>query len=315
MTDVLLGFDIGGTKMAVVVGTPTGEILRRHEFPSAIPEVAHRNFIEWGRTLVKQVEGSRLVGCGISAPGTMSSQRGMVLEPPNMPAWRNVPVRAWIAEAFKVPVGMENDANAAAVAEWSWGHNKAIDNLIYLTCGTGMGAGLILDGRLYRGKDDLAGEVGHIRLMPFGPVGFFKAGSLEGLTRGGALADLARIRIQEPHSPSSLESIDLVAMTGKDVGEAALAGDELARAVVVESATYLGRACGLFIDILNPQRISLGSLARRLGDLYVDAVRAAAKSEAIPAAYAHCIIDVAALGEEVQDLAALAVALEAYTKG
>lgn len=314
MTDVLLGFDIGGTKMAVVVGTAQGEILRRHEFPSTGPEAAHRNFLEWGRKLLKQVEGSRLVGCGISAPGTMSSKRGMVLEPPNMPEWRNVPVRDWIAEAFQVPVGMENDANAAAVAEWSWGHQKKVDNLIYLTCGTGMGAGLILDGRLYRGKEDLAGEVGHIRLMPFGPVGFFKAGSLEGLTRGGALADLARIRIQEPHPPSSLEAIEPMMLTGKDVGEAALAGDELARSVVVESATYLGQACGLFIDILNPERISLGSLARRLGSLYVDAVRVAAKKEAIPAAYDHCVIDVAALGERVQDLAALAVALEAHTK-
>lgn len=310
MTDVLLGFDIGGTKMAVVVGTPGGEILRRHEFPSADPEVAQRNFVEWGKKLVQQVENARLIGCGIAAPGTMSSSRGLVLEPPNMPAWRNVPVRDWIAEAFQVPVGMENDANAAAIAEWLWGHHRKVDNLIYLTCGTGMGAGLILDGRLYRGKMDLAGEVGHIRLMPFGPVGFFKAGSLEGLTRGDALAELARIRLQEPHPPSILESIEPGVFTGKDVGEAALAGDELARSVVVESATYLGQACGLFIDILNPERISLGSLARRLGSLYVDAVRAAAKREAIPVAYDHCVIDAAALGERVQDLAALAVALE-----
>ncbi|NDC39049.1 MAG: ROK family protein [Proteobacteria bacterium] len=313
-TDLLLGFDIGGTKMAVVVGTLRGEIIRRQEFPSTSPERTRRNFIEMGHALLKEVAGGRLVGCGISAPGTMSSKRGLILEPPNMPEWRNVPVREWIATEFGVPVGMENDANAAAVAEWSWGHHKKIDNLIYLTCGTGMGAGLVLDGRLYRGKEDLAGEVGHIRLMPFGPVGFFKAGSLEGLTRGGALAELAKIRLQEPHAPSTLEAISPTALTGKDVGEAALAGDLLARAVVVESATYLGQACGLFIDILNPERISLGSIARKLGALYVDAVRAAAKKEAIPAAFESCVIDVAALGERVQDLAALAVALAAAEK-
>jgi glucokinase len=310
-TDLLLGFDIGGTKMAVVLGTPQGEIVRRREFPSANPERTRSNFVELGHELIKEVPGSRLVGCGISAPGTMSSKSGMILEPPNMPDWRNVPVRDWIKDAFGVPVGMENDANAAAVAEWMWGFGKQVDNLIYLTCGTGMGAGLILDGRLYRGKEDLAGEVGHIRLIPFGPVGFFKAGSLEGLTRGGALAELAKIRLQEPHTPSSLEAITPAALSGKDVGEAALAGDELARAVVVESATYLGQGCGLLIDILNPERISLGSIARKLGAFYLDAVRAAAKKEAIPAAFDSCVIDIAALGERVQDLAAIAVALAA----
>ncbi|MFM1847817.1 MAG: hypothetical protein RL417_1291 [Pseudomonadota bacterium] len=310
-TPILLGFDIGGTKMAVIAGSPQGEILHRHEFPSLSPEAAQRNFIEWGRTLLGQIEGAKLIACGISAPGTMSSRRGLIIEPPNMPLWRNVPVREWIAKAFKVPVEMENDANAAAVAEWSWGFNRQVDNLIYLTCGTGMGAGLIFDGRLYRGKDDLAGEVGHIRLMPLGPVGFFKAGSLEGLTRGGALAELAKIRLQENHPPSSLESIAPQALTGQDVGEAALRGDAVARRVVLESADYLGQACGLFIDILNPERISLGSIARKLGSLYVDAVRAGAQREALPAAFERCVIDVAALGERVQDLAALAVALQA----
>ena len=308
---VLLGFDIGGTKMAVVVGTPEGQILRRFEFPSSSPEEAHKNFIERGRALLAEIDGAELIGCGLSAPGTMSSKRGLILEPPNMPLWRDVPVRRWVADAFAAPVGMENDANAAAVAEWLWGHAKRVDNLIYLTCGTGMGAGLILDGRLYRGKEDLAGEVGHIRLMPFGPVGFFKAGSLEGLTKGGALADIARIRLQERHPPSALEALPLETLTGQIVGEAALNGDALARAVVIESASYLGQACAIFIDILNPEKISLGSIARKLGSLYVDAVRAAAQREAIPAAFAHCIIDVAALGDRVQDLGALAVAREA----
>jgi len=314
MQQFLLGFDIGGTKMAVVVGTLQGEIVRRHEFPSGGPDEARRNFIEWGRTLLSQSGEGALVACGISAPGPMSSRRGMVLSPPNMPLWRDEPVKAWIEEAFQVPTGMDNDANAAAVAEWLWGHGKKIDNLMYLTCGTGMGAGLILDGRLYRGKEDLAGEVGHIRLLPLGPVGFYKAGSLEGLTKGGALADLARLRLQELHAPSALDVVEPLAISGQTVGEAALAGDALARAIVVESASYLGQACAMFIDLLNPERISLGSLARRLGPLYIDAVRAAAEREAIPAAFAHCVIDAAALGERVQDLAALAVALDTHER-
>jgi len=314
MRPLLLGFDIGGTKMAVVLGTVTGEIISREEFPSTSPSQTKRSFIEIGKSLLTGCADGALAACGISAPGPMSSRRGMILTPPNMPAWRDEPVKQWIADAFGVPTGMENDANAAAVAEWLWGYNKAVDNLIYLTCGTGMGAGLVLDGRLYRGKEDLAGEVGHLRILPFGPVGFFKAGSLEGLTRGGALADLARLRIQEPHATSVLDGVTLEGITPKAGGDAALAGDPFAQTVVQESASYLGQGCALLIDILNPERISLGSLARRLGAFYINTVRESAKKEAIPAAFEHCVIDAAALGDRVQDLAAMAVALDTFER-
>jgi glucokinase len=306
---VYLGFDIGGTKMAVVLGSNSGEVIDRVQFPSTTPEETQQNFVTLGKELLAKYPNSQLEGCGISAPGPMSSQRGLILDPPNNPLWRNVPVKSWIEAAFKVPTKMENDANAGALAEWLWGYKKEVANLIYFTCGTGLGAGLILDGKLFRGKQDLAGEIGHIRMLPLGPVGYYKAGSLEGLASGKALGELARIRLAEPHPNSVLDQLKIEEVHAPQVGEAALAGDSFARAIVIESATYLGSACGMLLDILNPEKISLGSLAVRLGGLYIDAVRAAAKKEALPEAYRNCIIDAAALGESVQDMAALAVAV------
>jgi len=309
--DGLLGFDIGGTKMAAVLGTTEGEIVDRRQFPSSCtPESARDQFITHARALIAAHPDLTIRACGISSPGPMSSSRGLLLDPPNMPGWRNVPMKQWVIEALNLPTAMENDANAGALAEWRWGFRSEVRNLIYLTCGTGMGSGLILDGRLYRGREDLAGEVGHIRLRPLGPVGFYKAGSLEGLTAGPALGHLARLRRQERHPPSRLDTLPELEVTGQTVGEAALAGDALAQEVVLESAGYLGEACALLIDLLNPERISLGSTARRLGSFYIEAVRAAARREAIPAAFEACTIDGARLGERVQDLAAIAIARE-----
>ena len=175
----------------------------------------------------------------------------------------------------------------------------------------GQGAGIVLGGKLHRGGQDLAGEIGHVRLLPLGPVGYHKAGSVEGLTSGRALGELARLRVQEPHASSSLDAMEIRQLDGKAVGEAALSGDPFAIAVVRELGDYLGQACAILIDILNPQRISLGSTARRLGAMLLDPVRAAAKREALPAAYEACVIDASVLGERVQDLAALAAAIEA----
>jgi glucokinase len=228
-----------------------------------------------------------------------------------MKHWVDIPVRAMIQIAFPgLAVNLENDADAAALAEWRWGLDCKIDDVIYLTCGTGQGAGLIVGGRLHRGASNLAGEIGHVRLTPIGPVGCNKAGSVEGLTSGRALGEIGKLRLGEPHEKSSLDSIPIDQITGKHIGEAALAGDATAIRIVQELGTHLGHACAILIDVLNPQRISLGSLAVRLGDLLLPSVRTAAKAEAMSRSFEACTIDKAALGDRVQDLAALAAACE-----
>ncbi|MDB5327438.1 MAG: sugar kinase [Phycisphaerales bacterium] len=308
MNDLLLGIDIGGTKSAVIVGDRGGNVIAREQIATAGPQETLESLITMARTMR---DAHELVACGISCGGPLSSRDGTILSPPNLPDWNRVPVVQIFTEAMDLPTALENDANASAVAEWQWGFRREVDDLIYLTCGTGQGAGLILGGRLHRGRQDLAGEVGHIRLGPGGPIGYGKAGSAEGLTSGSGLAKLAVMRLAEPHTPTSLDAIPPDQIDGKSVGDAALAGDTFAQAIVAELANYLGQLCAVLIDTLNPQRISLGSMAARLDGLLLDGVRAAAKRESLKPAYEACTIDKSVLGSRVQDLAALAVAMQA----
>lgn len=301
----LIGIDIGGTKSAVILGDTEGNVLTSETIATATPDAALSKLVELARSYARQ---GGITGCGISCGGPLSTKRGMILSPPNLPGWDAIPVVQRFAEALGVPCALENDANAAAIAEWRWGLGRKLDDVIYLTCGTGQGAGVVLNGKLLRGVTDSAGEIGHVRLLPLGPVGYRKAGSVEGLTSGSGLGALARLRLAEPHAPSTLDTLALAQIDGKSVGEAALAGDAIAHAIVRESADYLGQACAILIDLFNPQRISLGSMAQRLGDVLLDPVRAAAKREALPEAFAACVIDKSVLGARVQSLAALAAA-------
>jgi glucokinase len=305
---LLVGFDIGGTKSAAIVGDGEGRALAREEFATTGPTETISELIEAGRRLCC---GERAAACGIACGGPLSSREGLILSPPNLPGWDRIPVVRIVREALGVPAALENDANACAAAEWRWGLKCAVDDLIYMTCGTGNGAGIILGGRVIRGRQDLAGEIGHVRLLPDGPVGYHKAGSVEGLTSGRALGELAKRRLMQPHEPSHLDGLPPERVDGKCVCTAAINGDPLALAVVREQAEHLGRTCAILIDILNPQRISLGSTAQRLGPLLLDPVREAARREALPAAFEACTIDKAVLGDQIQDLAALAIAREA----
>ena len=309
----LIGFDIGGTKSAVVLGDESGRIVARRQVATGQPEPTMAALIDAARELAAGVD-VRVRACGVSCGSPLSRERGLIQSPANLPGWVDVPVREMVQRALPgVPFNLENDADAAALAEWRWGLDRKLDDVIYLTCGTGQGAGLIIGGRLHRGTSSLAGEIGHVRLLPFGPVGCRKAGSVEGLTSGRALGEIAKIRLGEPHDATPLDDLPIAEVTGRHVAEAALAGDQFAATVALELARHLGHACAILIDVLNPQRISLGSLALRLQPLpqFIELVRFAAQEEAMPGAFAACTIDVAALGDRVQDLAALAAASEA----
>jgi glucokinase len=307
-SQLLLGFDIGGTKSAVIVGDGDGNAMAREEFATTGPKETIAKLLDMGLRLCA---GERPMACGIACGGPLSTREGLILSPPNLPGWDRVPVMKMARDVLAVPTALENDANACAVAEWLWGLNGAVDDLIYLTCSTGNGAGIVIGGKLLRGRQDMAGEIGHVRLLEAGPVGYHKAGSVEGLTSGRALGELAKWRLGEPHEASRLDGLGPAEVTGKSVGEAAIDGDAFAMRIVREQGDYLGRACAILIDILNPQRISLGSTALRLGPLLVDSVREAARREALPAAFEACVIDKAVLGERIQDLSTLAIAREA----
>lgn len=213
-----------------------------------------------------------------------------------------------------VPAAIQNDANACALAEWLMGAGKGTQNMIFLTFGTGMGSGLILNGKLYAGTNDLGGEVGHIRQANDGPVGFGKAGSFEGFCSGGGIALLAHTLVSEKLKSGEpvtfcpdLESA--AKLTAKDVALAARDGDPTAAEIIRISGEYLGRGLAVLIDVLNPQCIVIGSIYARNEELFKPHVDRIFKKEAIPSALEVCQIKPAVLGDSIGDYAALCVAV------
>ncbi len=182
----LLGFDIGGTKCAVVVGCVAGDgqiqVLVRLKTAGSPEAMMHQLFHQADLILKDlQLDYSCLKAAGVSSGGPLDSKKGLILSPPNLPGWDRIPVTKWISDRFGIPTFLQNDANACACAEWQFGAGKGLKNIVFLTFGTGMGAGLILNGKLYSGTNDLAGEVGHWRLAEDGPSGYGKKGEFRRL--------------------------------------------------------------------------------------------------------------------------------------
>lgn len=319
----LLGFDVGGTKCACILGAaaPDGslEILEKVKFPTgeaASPRACLERMAELGAGLCARrgISLEAVRGCGVSCGGPLDSRRGVILSPPNLPGWDEIPAKAILEAKLGRPVTLQNDANAGAVAEWKFGAGRGVRSMAFLTFGTGLGAGLILDGRLYSGVCDSAGECGHVRLAPVGPVGFGKAGSFEGFCSGGGIAQLAAMRAREQlqmgRKVAWCASLDeLSAVNAKTVGDAAEAGDPLALAVYGECGAYLGRGLAVLIDILNPELIVIGSIFARSESLLRPAMERSIAAEALPEAAARCRVVPAVLGEAIGDYAALSLAL------
>ena len=252
---------------------------------------------------------------GISCGGPLDSKKGLIMSPPNLPGWDNVEIVKQIEDHYGIKAKLQNDANACAMAEWKFGAGKGYSNVIFLTFGTGLGAGLILDGKLYSGTNDNAGELGHIRLDRFGPVGYGKAGSFEGFCSGGGIAQLGYTKALEKVQMGEYPLYFKKGMTADDISaksiaEAADKGDETAIEVYKICGEYLGRGLSIVIDILNPEVIVLGSIFARSHHLLWNHTKEIIEKEALPLSAKCCRILPAELGESIGDYAAIATALE-----
>jgi len=315
--DIYLGLDIGGTKCSVVVGDASFEIKRKISFETRTERGYHVILYEFKqhiRSLLAEFPDFNLKRIGISCGGPLDSKTGTIYSPPNLPGWDNVPITKIFSDEFGVEVAVQNDANACALAEWLMGAGKGTSNMIFLTFGTGMGSGLILNGRLYSGTNDLGGEVGHIRLAKTGPIGFGKAGSFEGYCSGGGIAQLAKsivtARLDNDQIVKFCPSIEMVSdIDTKMVALAAQDGDPVALEIIRISAEYLGQGLAILIDILNPECIVIGSIYSRNEMLFKPIIDKVLQMEAIPSAIEVCQIKPAELGEAIGDYAALCVAI------
>lgn len=311
----ILGLDIGGTKCAAVTGKWDGEnitLLKKRVLETSL-SISAEEMLNKLFDAAEEILTSTPDAIGISCGGPLDSRSGVVMSPPNLPGWDNVEIVRMASLRFGAPAYLQNDANASAVAEWKFGAGKGLSNLVFLTFGTGLGAGLILNGELYEGTNGNAGEVGHIRLEPQGPIGFGKVGSFEGFCSGGGIARLgvtmAREAIKNGKRPSYFLDGDESLVSAKTIAEAAREGDEVAIEVYRESGKRLGRGLAIIIDTLNPERIIIGGVYQRSGDLLWSAAKEELDLEALSKSQKCCSVVPGALGEEIGDYAALAVAV------
>lgn len=309
-----VGLDIGGTKCAVCLGSVTDagvDIKYRTEFPTAGKtwQEVLAIYVDKIQALTEQYT---IKNIGISCGGPLDSKRGLIQSPPNLPGWDDVPIVQYFKDHFDVPVNIQNDANACALAEAKFGAGKGARNVVFMTFGTGLGAGLVLDGKLYSGTNDNAGEIGHIRLAPRGPKGYNKDGSAEGFCSGAGIARLAGIRAREYEEEfagsESARRARRDELTTKDIFDYVRAGDPFCTRVFKESAAQLANLLAFTIDVLNPEVIVLGGVFMRNVDLFRMEIDPILAREALPGALRVCRIAAAGIGEHIGDYAALAVA-------
>lgn len=314
MTDLsspysIIGLDVGGTKIACVEGTWSAQILQRREIPARARQAFDLTFpsiVDLVRQQLAEAahSGRKVVALSVAIGGPLRIRAGILIDPPHLPGWHHVNLKARLAREFPaLPIYIEHDGNAGALAEFRYGAGRtrrAVRHLVFLTFGTGFGAGFILNGRILRGATDTAGEVGHWRLASDGPLGFGKRGSWEGFASGAGLVQLASRMFPHRWRPDTAI---------RELVDAMLADDGEALQVAAESGRMMGAGLALLVDALNPQLIVLGSLGVVLGERVLRSAREVVAAEALPQASAACEILPSALGSQIGDVASLMAAL------
>ncbi|MCY3553165.1 MAG: ROK family protein [Candidatus Poribacteria bacterium] len=319
MKAYVVGIDIGGTKLATVVADSTGHILGKVRKPTLAekgPEYALGLLFDMVRETISLagVEQASISAIGVSCGGPLDTKTGIVYSPPNLPGWDALPLKAKLESEFQVPVTIENDANASALAEYRFGGGRGYNAVLYMTMSTGIGGGIVLDGQIYHGANDSAGEVGHQILLPDGPLcGCGKRGCLEALCSGPAIARRSQAAIRK--QPVNKKASTMLSLTNgrienvksEHVLEAARAGDTLALELVSETAYYMGWGIANLVNVLNPDIVLLGTIAIAAGDLLLDPIRETVSKFAMARPAAAVEIKPAQLGDTLGDLAAVAL--------
>ena len=290
----LAGVNVGGTTTSVALGTSDGASLRCKRWPTQTHD-GEALFAALAAAIAEVAPEAAAIGVAIGGP--MDARTGTVISPPHLPGMHGFPLAARLRQAFALPVTVHHDAAACALAEVLWGADRGAKGLAYLTCGTGFGAGLVIDGRARYGSRGYSPEIGHVRYRDNGPDVFGKPGSFESFGAASALPKIARL-----FDPS------FDATSGAEVAARAAAGDSVARRAIDANAGAVGAACALLADLLVLDVIVLGSLAAYLGEPWIERVRATFAREGLPHHAASCTLRAPSL-PNLQDLSGLAAAL------
>jgi glucokinase len=283
MPQLIIGIDIGGTKVAGGLVNPKGRLVKSMIVPTRAEkgfETSFHQIVHLIERLVQQAGGKpNVAGIGVCAPGPLNPKTGLVINPPNLPGWRNVQLAQRIREHFGLPAMVENDANAAGLAEVLFGAAVGYRDVFYVTVGTGIGTGIIIDKKIYHGKNGVAGEGGHVSIDYRSPYrcGCGTLGCIEALASGPSMARRARVLLAQEHTlPSLLRDLThghLDLITPVMIENAARRGDRVAKTIIEETGFYLGVWLAGMITLFDPEAIVIGGGVSRIGRPLFDKIR------------------------------------------
>ncbi|MCC6490401.1 MAG: ROK family glucokinase [Candidatus Hydrogenedentes bacterium] len=320
MNSVVVGIDLGGTNVKTAVVARNGRLLGKDSRPTRAaegPDVVIDIMVASVEQAMENagVDPSDLRAVGVGAPGPMNWQTGVVFSPPNLPGWSDVPLADLMSERLNVPAFVDNDANVACWGEFWSGAGREVDSLVCLTLGTGVGGGIVVSGRLLRGIDGTAAEIGHICVMRDGrPCNCGAKGCLEAYASvtGMVRTALEGIDAGRPTMLTRMCGADLAKIDGKMISDALQQGDEFAAWVMRETAIWLGTGIGSLINLLNPEMVVLCGGMIAAGDVLFDPIRETALAQSFEVPGKRVQIVPAGLGADSGVIGAAGCALQRY---
>jgi len=305
-----LGLDIGGTRISAAVVSHRGEAKALAREATPRQEGAHvvlDRVTRLAEAVILQSEGLELEGIGIGFGGPVDHHAGRIRTSHHVFGWADIDVLAALSERFGLPCYLENDANAGGLGEALFGAAQGRASLLYVNIGTGVGGAIVIEGRIHRGANSNAGELGHVVLDPHGPpCTCGKRGCVEALCSGDAIGAMAR---NADLSGSALAKLPTEDLSGREVGKRAAAGDSIAREIIGRSASFMGLALAGAANLLDPEVIVLGGGVSQLGPVYLEPCREAFRAHAMHIPAQHTKILPAQLGYDAGVIGAAAVAL------
>ena len=313
------GIDLGGTKILVLIADAEGNVCGDIRVPTLAdegPDAVIARMVAATREAAKEagVEMRAIAGAGVSAPGPIDADDGVITDPPNLPGWHDVPLARALREQLDMPVVLENDANCGAVGEHRYGAGRGYRHMIYITVSTGIGGGIIIDDRLYVGASGAAGELGHIAVAADGPLcGAGHVGCLEAFASGTAIANRAEEGIAAGGLPRTARLAEHnPPLSAEEVHMAAEQGEEGAAAIIESAGRYLGIGLASIINAFNPQAVVIGGGLTNIGERLLGPARIEARRRSFDQAFDDVKLLEWELGERVSALGAIAVAQGAH---
>ena len=311
----VIGIDMGASHVMLILADFSGRQLHEIEVPMDInegPQICLARVAELVDQLLKEagMSLSQISAVGVGVPGPIVQKEGMVSGPPIMPGWDRYPIRDHLQELWQVPVSLNNDAELGAVGEWAYGAGRGEHNLAYIKVGTGIGAGLLLEGQIYRGSTGCAGEIGHITIDENGPLCTCgNRGCLEAIAGGAAIARKAMEAVRMGQRTQLAEMVHNGKLTVADVMNAARHGDHLAQRITAEAGMHLGTAIANIVNLFNPSMVVIGGSVGQIGDLLLEPIRLTVQRRSLLVASRNVRITAALLGKHSVAIGAVVVAL------